>query len=393
MSAATDTGNAAPSPLARLMATPRIVLCCGPGGVGKTTTAAAIGLGIATSGRRCAVVTIDPAKRLANALGLEGLTNQPARIPLANDTGELWALMLDTKATFDDLVREHAPTPTQAERILDNPFYRNISGSLSGTQEYMATEKLYELAHAPKDADGNSLPPFDCIVVDTPPSRSALEFITAPARLTRFLDNRVFRALTAPARGGLRVVGFATQAVLRSIGKVVGGEVIADAIAFFQAFDGMEEGFRARAQAVLAMLRDERTVWVVITAPRAESVDESLRFARELAAEGITIDAVVANRVQPRFSPLPPIDTPGPLSPAVMRAHAADRRGAGHDDVLRPLTDGLPSAAQIRVPMQPSDVHDLAGLDAIRKALFMPVPTATGDVPAPTGSRGTRRRR
>lgn len=362
-----------------LLRTPRIVLCCGPGGVGKTTTAAAIGLGIATSGRRCAVVTIDPAKRLANALGLEGLTNQPARIALGGHPasaagGELWALMLDTKATFDDLVRAHAPTLEQAERILANPFYRNIAGSLSGTQEYMATEKLYELAHEPRDAEGNALAPFDCIVVDTPPSRSALEFVTAPERLTRFLDNRIFRALTAPARGGLRVVGVATQAVLRSIGKVVGGAVIADAVAFFQAFDGMEEGFRARAQAVLAMLRDERTVWLVITAPRSESVEEALRFTDDLGTEGMAVKGFVANRVQPRFGPLPPDGATGPLAAIIHRAHVADARAAGHDEVLRPLSARMPDAVHVRVPLQSSDVHDLAGLDTIRAALFDAVP-------------------
>ena len=377
-----------------LLRTPRIVLCCGPGGVGKTTTAAAIGLGIAMSGRRCAVVTIDPAKRLANALGLEGLTNQPARIalgdhPASASGGELWALMLDTRATFDDLVRAHAPTPEQADRILANPFYRNISGSLSGTQEYMATEKLYELAHEPRDADGNALPPFDCIVVDTPPSRSALEFVTAPERLTRFLDNRIFRALTAPARGGLRVVGFATQAVLRSIGKVVGGAVIADAVAFFQAFDGMEEGFRARAQAVLAMLRDDRTAWLVITAPRSESVEEAVRFTDDLAAEGMAVDGFIANRVQPRFGPLPPDGTTGPLAAIIHRVHLADARAAGHDDVLRPLVTRVPDAVHVRVPLQPSDVHDLAGLETIRAALFDADPLD----PPPGRTRATRQRR
>ena len=164
----------------------RILVCCGSGGVGKTTTAAVLALEAARAGRRAVVVTIDPAKRLADALGLEGLTGTPSRIE-GDWPGELWALMLDTKSTFDDLVVENASSPEQGERILTNRFYRNISGALSGTQEYMAMEKLYEL---------NQRTEFDLVVVDTPPTRNALDFIDAPRRLTRFLDHRLFRMIT-----------------------------------------------------------------------------------------------------------------------------------------------------------------------------------------------------
>src|SRR3954470_16371710 len=191
---------------------PRMVICCGSGGGGKTTTAAAMALEAAMRGHKACVVTIDPAKRLADALGLESLTNRPGRIN-GDWPGELGALMLDTKTPFDDLVIRYSADADQAQGILENRLYRNISGALSGTQEYMAMEKLYEL-----HAEGG----FDLIVVDTPPTRNALDFLDAPRRLTRFLDNRIFRLLMMPTRAYLRAVNVATQAFLRTISKVVG---------------------------------------------------------------------------------------------------------------------------------------------------------------------------
>ncbi|HWD71173.1 MAG TPA: ArsA-related P-loop ATPase, partial [Actinomycetota bacterium] len=199
------------SDLASLVAGRKIIVCCGSGGVGKTTTAAAIAVEGARHGRRTCVVTIDPARRLADALGLRSLTNTPGRVE-GSWPGELWALMLDTKGTFDDLVVRYAHDPQQADGILDNRLYRNLSDALSGTQEYMAMEKLYELHE-----EGG----FDLIVVDTPPTRSALDFLSAPRRLTRFLDNRIFRMLVLPTRAYLRAVSVATQAFLRTVAKVV----------------------------------------------------------------------------------------------------------------------------------------------------------------------------
>ena len=243
--------------------------------------------------KRTAVVTIDPAKRLADALGLEGLTNQPGRIE-GDWPGELWALMLDTKSTFDDLVAKYAETPEQAERILENRFYRNISGALSGTQEYMAMEKLYEL-HDESD--------FDLVVVDTPPTRNALDFLDAPRTLTRFLDHRLYQLLMAPTRGIVRAVNVAAQAFLRTVSKVVGGEVVEDAIAFFPAFDGMEEGFRNRADHVDELLDDD------VTAVRARRRAPPGRrrggrlLRRRLAEADIPVRALIVNRMHPRFGP------------------------------------------------------------------------------------------
>lgn len=339
----------------------RIVLCCGTGGVGKTTAAAAIALAAADEGRRAVVVTIDPAKRLADALGLGVLTNRPVRVELPNTTGELWALMLDTKATFDDLVRRHAASDAQADRILVNAFYKNISGALGGTQEYMATEKLYELVNEPVDATGDPLGSFDLIVIDTPPTRNALDFLSAPERLTRLLDNRVFRALMAPARSGLRVMGAASQLVLRAVGKVIGGEVLADAVAFFQAFEGMEAGFRDRAQKVLILLREPSTSWLLITTPRAEAVEEAVFFGNELRKHGLSIAGLVANRMYPEFDPLPDAGS----SAAVQRARHGAELASAHQIALQPLASIVKDAPVAQVPLAPEDLHELSSLETI----------------------------
>ena len=297
-----------------------VIVCCGSGGVGKTTTAAVIGLEAARAGRRAVVVTIDPARRLADALGLaDGLAPEPQRIRLddvlgAEGTGELWAMMLDTAAAFDALVRRTAASEGQAQRILDNPFYRNISGALSGTQEYMAAETLHQL-HGDER--------FDIVVVDTPPSRNALDFLEAPGVLARFLDHRVFRLLMLPARRGMSLVSAATQPLLRAIGRVVGSDVLADAVAFFQAFAGMEAGFRQRAEDVIRLLRSDATRYVIVASPHRDTVTEAVWFAEQLAGQGIDRIAGVANRVHPSFGP-------GTMAEAEAHAASADpRRGRG----------------------------------------------------------------
>ncbi len=289
--------EAAPASLGELVRDRQVIICAGPGGVGKTTTAAAIALYAARLGRRACVVTIDPAKRLADALGLDALTNEPHRVEGDWDPpGELWALMLDTKTTFDDVVIRNAGSSEQAQAILDNRLYRNISGALGGTQEYMAMEKLYEL-------HGDS--GFDLVVVDTPPTRHALDFLDAPGRLTRFLDNRVFRLLMTPTRAGLRAIGLATQMFLRSVAKVVGGAIVADAVAFFAAFEGMEQGFRDRAAKVEQLLAAGTTAFVVVASPRRDAVEETLFFADRLRASSGRVEALIVNRMFPTFGPVP----------------------------------------------------------------------------------------
>jgi anion-transporting ArsA/GET3 family ATPase len=364
----TATREAHHDDLAHLVAERDVIVCTGSGGVGKTTTAAVIALEGARRGRRACVVTIDPAKRLADALGLEELSNEPSLIE-GDWPGELWALMLDTKSTFDELVVQNAGSAEQAEGILSNRFYRNISGALSGTQEYMAMEKLYELHESDR---------FDLVVVDTPPTRHALDFLEAPKRLTRFLDHRLYRVLMAPTRGVARAVNVAAQAFLRTVSKVVGGDVVSDAIAFFSAFDGMEAGFRDRAAATLTLLSNDATAFVLVTAPRLDVVDEATYFAAKLHESNIPVRALVVNRMHPRFNDA----TPGASRRRAERfegsalgdlySNLADfaQVAADEEDHLRGLAERVAPAPVVRVPFLRSDVHDLTGLSEIAKYLF-----------------------
>ncbi len=354
--------------LADLVRDKEIVVCTGSGGVGKTTTAAVLALEGARLGRKSVVVTIDPAKRLADALGLEGLSDSPTRIE-GGWPGELWALMLDTKSTFDALVVKHSESQVQAEGILANRFYRNISGALSGTQEYMAMEKLYEL-HDEYD--------FELIVVDTPPTRNALDFLEAPKRLTRFLDHRLYRIVMAPTRGFVKAVNVAAQAFLRTVSKVVGGDVVKDAIAFFQAFDGMEEGFKLRAQHVLRLLTHDQTAFVLVAAPHHDTVAEATYFAQKLHEADIPVRALIVNRMHPRFSD---------ASPAAMHERAKTFTGTDLGGLYENLSDFLMVASKeeehlaglaervapapvVRVPYLRTDVHDLDGLAEVARHLF-----------------------
>ncbi|MBV9951869.1 MAG: ArsA family ATPase [Acidimicrobiia bacterium] len=354
--------------LVELVGSSEIIICCGSGGVGKTTVAAALAQHAARTGRRAVVVTIDPAKRLADALGLEGIGNEPVRIEGDFD-GELWAVMLDTKSTFDAIVTRYAADGDQAERILGNRFYRNISGALSGTQEYMAMEKLYELR-----SEGH----FDLVVVDTPPTRHALDFIDAPRRLTRFLDHRLYRVITAPTRGVMKAVNAAAQTFIRGVSRVVGSDVFDDAIAFFQAFDGMEEGFKERARHVLDLLNDRHTAFVLVASPRRDTVEEARFFADKLGESGLPVRALIVNRMHPRFGSGRPeahrerAHTLAGTPLGELYANLADFTlvAAREEEHLEGLADQVAPAPVVRVPFLRSDVHDLAGLDEVGTHLF-----------------------
>ena len=370
------------STLAEVLDRSSVVICCGSGGVGKTTTAAVIAMAAAREGRRAVVVTIDPARRLADALGLEGLTNTPSRIAEVTSPdgrGEMWAMMLDTKATFDGLVQRYSADPAQAERILDNAFYQNISGSLSGTQEYMASEKLYELA-----VEGD----YDLVVVDTPPTRNALDFIDAPQRLAHFLSHPLYRVFMTPTRGIVKAVNIAAQALTRSIAKVVGAEVIGDAIAFFAAFEGMETGFAERANRVEQLLGDSSTAFVLVASPKADTVAEASYFAGRLHEHGIDVRALVINRMQPSFAGAAGGDAEGRATGAeAIRARAESLAGTELGDLYTCLADArelardeeshlgglaarIGDAPMVRVPVQPFEVTDLPSLDALGRLLL-----------------------
>ena len=358
-----------------------VIVCCGSGGVGKTTTAAVLGLEAARRGRRAVVVTIDPAKRLADALGLEGgLAAEPQRIDIGHSdvesdpehAGELWAMMLDTAATFDGLVKRHAEDEEQIERILSNAFYRNIAGALSGTQEYMAAETLHQLHGDDR---------FDLVVVDTPPSRNALDFLEAPGVLARFLDHRLFKLLMLPTRGGLKVFSTATQPLLKAIGKVVGSDVLADSVAFFQAFAGMETGFRERADEVIALIRAPETSFVVVATPRHDTIDEAVWFAEQLVEQGVGVTGAVVNRAQPAFgkgsaesaaSNAFEAGAQEDVSLASLWTNVADLRTMReHElDVIAPLAEIAGEDRLSLVPLLDRDVHDLDGLWTIAGHLF-----------------------
>jgi len=341
-----------------------VVVCCGPGGVGKTTVAATFALEAARAGRRACVVTVDPARRLADALGVESLPNAPTTVP-GPWPGQLHALMLDTKGTFDDLVDRYARTTEQSGSIKSNRLYQNLAGALSGTQEYMAMEKLYELTES-----GD----FDVVVVDTPPTRNALDLLDAPRRLTHFLENRIFRALLVPTRASLRVLAVASKALVRTISKVAGAEMVQDAIAFFQAFQGMEQGFHDRAAAVRQLLADPSTAYVVVTSPRPDAVEEAAFFAAKLASTGVSTAALVVNRVHPRFGDgtADHVSAPAGSDLAALvdnlgRLDAtADREQATYAGLVREVA---PSPVG-RVPLLGSDVHDLEALGTVADHLF-----------------------
>lgn len=354
------SSSSTPQSMGDVVRQSRIIVCCGSGGVGKTTCAAALALAAAESGRNVVLITIDPAKRLADALGLTGLSNDPSPIPVQG-SGGLWAMMLDARATFDDVIRQQARSESQVRRILENPFYDNVASRLSGSQEYMAAEKLYELSNDSR---------FDLVVVDTPPTREALDFLEAPQRLMSFLDHRVYRWLIAPARSGLKIVNIAAQPILRTIGRVIGADVLADAINFFQAFEGIEAGFHQRAQAVQTLLRSADTKYVVVASPRRDTVDEALYFCNQLRTSGHAVTALIINRLQPSF---------GMGTAAEADALARSSALAGHKDqatlyenvahirriceaeaaAITPLVTKADTPVICRLDQRSQDVHDL----------------------------------
>ncbi|MDA3624874.1 ArsA family ATPase [Saccharopolyspora sp. WRP15-2] len=353
-----------------------VIVCCGSGGVGKTTTAAALAVRAAERGRKTAVLTIDPARRLAQALGLRELGNQPKQVVEGFDpAGDLNAMMLDMRRTFDDMVLAHAGQE-RAEQILNNPFYQTISTSFSGTQEYMAMEKLGQLS-----ASGQ----WDLIVVDTPPSRSALDFLDAPQRLSTVLDGRLIKMLSSPARVGgkglRKIVGAGFGIFAKAVSTIIGGQLLADAARFVQAFDSTFGGFRERAEQTYRLLRSPGTAFLVVAAPEPDALREASYFVERLAGEQMPLVGLVANRTHPVFAGLAGAratavaeevesDGSAPMASAALRVHA-DRVAIAEREkrLLARFTRAHPDVALVGVPALPSDVHDLAGLREIGRRL------------------------
>lgn len=354
----------------------RVLVTCGTGGVGKTSVAAALGLRASQLGRRVCVITIDPAKRLADAIGLtEALGNEPQQVSI-DSIGELWVTMLDVRETFDNLVRDTSPTAERAREVMENSFYRNLSRSISGTRDYMAAERLYELSNDER---------FDLIIVDTPPSRNALDFLESPERLARFLKHPIVRLLVAPGRGGLRFANAALTPVLKIISNIVGSDALTGVAAFLRAFDGMENEFSRRALAVADTLRSDQTSFVVVTAPSPDALKEADHFVSELKRLGISLKMVVANRMPPRFGSATSVSehlAASSESGDRAAAHAlladmcedSERAIAGIDGFLTRTREQFADVPASAATELPSDIHDMASIAVLAQQLAAPQP-------------------
>ncbi|WP_229068085.1 ArsA family ATPase [Actinoplanes sp. DH11] len=376
--------TAAPLDVDGLLADPaiRIVVCCGAGGVGKTTTAAALGLRAAeVHGRRTVVLTIDPARRLAQSMGLTELDNTPRQVKGIDPAGggELHAMMLDMKRTFDEVVEQHT-RPERAAEIFANPFYQAMSSTFAGTQEYMAMEKLGQLRAADE---------WDLIVVDTPPSRSALDFLDAPARLSRFLDGRMLRMLLAPARtGGRSMFSLVTASFgmfSRVVQKILGAQLLTDLSGFVAALDSMFGGFRQRADQTYRILQDPQTAFLLVAAPERDAVREAAYFAERLVAERMPLSGLVLNRMhqtepagltaEQSEAAAAELEAAGDsaVTVDVLRIHASLLRQSERESrVARTFTDAFPDVPTTAVAAQPADVHDVDGLRTIGALLASP---------------------
>jgi anion-transporting ArsA/GET3 family ATPase len=356
-----------------------VCICAGSGGVGKTTTSAAIAAGMAARGKKVAVLTIDPAKRLADSLGLPELGNTERRVDPdlfdgegVESGGELWAMMLDAKATFDELIAKHAPDAETRDRILANRIYREISGALAGSQEYMAMEKLFELHQEDR---------YDLLVLDTPPTRNALDFLDAPRRLTQFIEGRSLQVFMRPTGFGMRIFGRGTSIMFSAMRRLTGVDLLEDISEFFQAFSGMVSGFQERARRVNELLADERTSFLVICGPQGEPIEEAVYFHRKLVEAKLPFGGVIVNKVhyESEFDAeeedvadqlTEALGDPGLASRAA--ASLADFRALATRDRhnIQRLAAELRARPVIMVPYLDEDVHDLRGLMEVNRYLF-----------------------
>ncbi len=367
----------------------RIIVCCGSGGVGKTTTSAAIALRAAERGRKVVVLTIDPARRLAQSMGIEALDNVPRPVPGVSTSsgagGSLDAMMLDMKRTFDEVVESQA-SPEKAQQILSNPFYIAVSSSFAGTQEYMAMEKLGQL-----DRDARKTGRWDLIVVDTPPSRSALDFLDAPERLSSFLDGRFMRLLIAPAKGPARLMTAGFGLVTNTMAKLIGAQVLKDMQTFVTAFDTLFGGFRQRAQRTFELLQADGTAFLVIAAPEPDALREAAYFVERLGEEGMPLAGLVVNRasVMPAgdlsadraMAGVERLRSDGPsdgkaldgaaeMTAGLLRLHADRVRIVQRETRLRKrFATSHPDVPTAVLPALSTDVHDLDGLRTVGELL------------------------
>jgi anion-transporting ArsA/GET3 family ATPase len=366
--------------IAELLEGKRVCICAGSGGVGKTTTSAAIAAGMAARGHKVAVLTIDPAKRLADSLGLPELGNTERQVDpalfadagLETQGGELWAMMLDAKATFDEVVRKHAPDAETRDRILENRIYQQLSNALAGSQEYMAMEKLFEI-HA-EDR-------YDLLVLDTPPSRNALDFLDAPRRLTQFIEGRALQVFIKPTGLGMKVFGRGAGMAFGVLKRITGVDLLQDLAEFFQAMSGMVGGFQERAKRVTELLAADETTFLVVCGPQGEPIDEAVYFHRKLVEAKLPFGGVIVNKVHYEDElPVEQEELGGELTEAVGDEELAERVRQNFEEFrvlserdrknVEHLAAEMRTRAVIRVPYLDEDVHDLAGLMEINRYLF-----------------------
>ncbi len=364
----------------------RLIVCVGSGGVGKTTSAAAIGLRAAMRGRRVLVLTIDPARRLANSLGLSEFGNTEVRIDLGalgssvNGTGELWAMMLDAPSTLDDVIRRVAKDDTTREAIFANKIYRHMSGSFSGSQEYMATERLYDVYGSDR---------YDLIVLDTPPVKNALDFLESPGRLARFLDRQIMKWFLTPYEEekvfGKRLLMGTSAVVYRLLGHIFGREFLDELSVFFALFRDLYDGFRERHEAVGRLFAASTTSFLVVSAPTEPSVDVARFFLDELRTRKLPIGGVLVNQVHSASASVPDVDVLlGPTARQLDSATAGPllaRLGSAHRRLRELAALEAERVAEVRrasggstwvcvVPRLPEEVHDLDGLLRLHRNLF-----------------------
>ena len=356
-----------------------VCICAGSGGVGKTTTSAAIALGMAARGKRVAVLTIDPARRLASSLGLPELGNEERRIDPSlfeehglEMRGELWAMMLDAKRTWDELIERRAPDAATRDAVLGNRIYQELSNAVSGSTEYMAIEKLYELHEAGR---------YDLLVLDTPPTRNALDFLEAPDRLSRFIDSRSLRFFLRPGVLGVRAFGRGTGLMFSALKRVTGIDLLRDLSEFFASFGDMAIGIRERARHVQGLLADPGTTFLLVSSPRRDAIEEAVFFRRRLREAGMPFGAAIANRVSVAegLDGLGGADVEDDLT-ALLGDRLGRRVARNFDDHLRlaardaanleRLERELRGEPLVRVPLLDEDVHDVGGLLAVNEHLF-----------------------
>lgn len=351
--------------LADVVRRSELILTCGPGGVGKTTTAAALGVAAARAGRRVVVVTVDPARRLADALGLDDSVSadEPHKVKGVTNRktdGELWALMLDAEQTFDRLVREQAGSRKQADAVLNNPVYQAISGSLSGAQEYMAVERLHQL-HSSGD--------WDLVIVDTPPSRHAIDLLEAPDRLVGFLGHPVYRTLTVGQRTFAKITDAASSMFLWAVKRLAGPQIVEDTVEFFRSLANIEGGLRRRAKEVSRLLRGDRTAFVVVSSPRAEAVGEAEHLLDAIDEKHFPLGGLVVNLIHPLPQELSDADAElladlgeGPLADQLEWHQELTRLAGAERGELHTLEKLAGDAPMVQLPLLDVDIHDVPGL-------------------------------